>query len=72
MTFSPHVEPSGTEVEITTGTYLHATEYRFKGKLSVHCAAVLVCELRRALRKIRDTETKRLQQAVDLAEGPLL
>lgn len=41
------------------------------GELSVYCAVQLVRDLRRALRKIRDEETARLNQAVQNAEGDL-
>ena len=73
MEFTPQVEGSyyGQLITVVTGCHRAGTEYKFKGSLSPECAAELVRNLRRALRKIRDDSANRLNRAVTSAEGDL-
>lgn len=73
MVFSPNVEANtySRKITIKTGSHSGSTINRMTGELSVYCAVQLVRDLRRALRKIRDEETARLNQAVQNAEGDL-
>lgn len=73
MMFSPIVSVSsdGRQIIVKTGGWSGETTNRMTGALDVWCAVHLVRELRRALRKIRDEETARLNRAVQNAEGDL-
>lgn len=73
MVFGPTVEANtySRKVIVRTGSWSGSTINRMTGELSVYCAVRLVRDLRRALRKIRDEETARLNQAVQSAEGDL-
>jgi hypothetical protein len=72
LEWTPKVQTiSGQKIRVETGSWHGETRYEATGELSIHCAVQLVRELRRALRKIRDEETARLEQAVTDAEGGL-
>lgn len=73
ITLMPKVEANAYSrtIRVETGGYSGMTRNQMHGELSVNCAVRLVRELRRALRKIRDDETARLNQAVQSAEGDL-
>lgn len=73
LIFSPEVEalPSVQKISIKTGSFKGVTRYECAGQLSVYCATNLIRNLRRALRKIRDEETAKLNNAVTEAEGSL-
>jgi hypothetical protein len=76
--FTPQVEVSGFNIIVKTGCFgvrskktgSYTVEYEFRGELSLHCAARLVKELRKALRKVRDIETINLNWHVTDAERP--
>jgi len=71
LNFSPVVEVLGQSITITTGSYMGKTRYECKGELSLYCAQRLVVELRKALRQIRDAETRKLNAIVEQAERAL-
>lgn len=73
MVFSPDVDADtrNHKIRVKTGGWSGNTKNQMTGELSVYCAVRLVRDLRRALRKIRDEETARLNQAVQSAEGDL-
>lgn len=73
MVFSPDVDADtwNHKIRVKTGGWSGNTKNQMTGELSVYCAVQLVRDLRRALRKIRDEETARLNQAVQSAEGDL-
>lgn len=71
--FTPKVEAKSYSqtITVTTGSWSGKTMNSMTGEMSVHCAAQLIRNLRRALRQIRDEEIARLNQAVQSAEGDL-
>ena len=71
MIFWPHVDTKNCQIIVETGAFAGNTKYKMRGELSPECAADLIRRLRRALRKIRDDETARLNKAVQDAEGDL-
>lgn len=73
ITFTPNIEAKtySKTIKVTTGSWSGKTINNMTGELSVFCAVELIRNLRRALRKIRDEETARLNQAVQNAEGDL-
>ena len=73
LVWSPEVlaVPSTQKIQIKTGSWKGETRYECTGELSVYCATNLIRNLRRALRKIRDDETAKLNNLVTEAEGSL-
>lgn len=71
MQWSPSVSVSGQSIKVESGSWAGKTRYECGGELDIWCAAYLVRELRRALRKIRDEEYSKLNGQVNRAEGEL-
>lgn len=71
LAWSPQVTIRERQVVVTSGGQQGATRYECTGELSCYCAEQLILELRKALRKIRDDETARLNGCVSRAEAAL-
>lgn len=70
-TNTPHATALYDEVRIESGGYNGSSEFKVFGDLSINCTALLIIELRTALRRVRDQRVRQLNQAVADAEKPL-
>lgn len=68
---TPAVQTFGTKLILSASGWSGKTQVNVRGEMSMYCASQLVRNLRRAMRSIRDDEIRRLNDAVNSAEGPL-
>ena len=71
--WSPEIEAltKSQKIRVKTGSYHGSTKFECTGEMSIYCATQMIRDLRRALRKIRDDETAKLNAQVNRAEAPL-
>lgn len=71
LVWSPELTVSDQTITLKTGGWKGETRFEATAQISPYCAAILIKKLRTSLRQIRDAETKRLNELVESAEGPL-
>ena len=69
LTSTPQVESSGRAIKITTGGATGQVWNNCTGELSIHCAARLAREIRKALHKQRQDVLASYDSAIKYAEG---
>lgn len=71
LVWTPELTVSGQTITLKTGGWKGETRFEATAEIGVYCASSLIRKLRASLRQIRDAETKRLNELVESAEGPL-